>query len=80
MTAAEFRAWRKGLGWSQQRAADELGVSLRTIGNYEFDPGVVSENDPSPCQWQLPKMVALATKAISFREYGIVIMRGGNDG
>lgn len=30
MTGYELRLWRKGLGWSRDRAADELGVCLRS--------------------------------------------------
>lgn len=29
MTGYELRLWRKGLGWSRDRAAEELGVCLR---------------------------------------------------
>ena len=30
-----LRAWRRGAGWSQQRAACELGCSLAAYGNWE---------------------------------------------
>lgn len=50
MTGFELRLWRRGLGWSQERAAEELGVSLRTYKVYE---------KKSP-----PRMAILATQAL----------------
>jgi transcriptional regulator with XRE-family HTH domain len=50
MTGFELRLWRRGLGWSQERAAEELGVSLRTYKTYE---------KKSP-----PRMAILATQAL----------------
>lgn len=35
MTGWQLRLWRKGLLWSRERAAAELGVSLRTYLIYE---------------------------------------------
>lgn len=35
MTGWQLRLWRKGLMWSRERAAAELGVSLRTYKDYE---------------------------------------------
>lgn len=35
MTGWQLRLWRKGLMWSPERAAAELGVSLRTYKDYE---------------------------------------------
>lgn len=35
MTGYELRLWRKGLGWSRDRAAEELGVCLRSYKGYE---------------------------------------------
>lgn len=34
-TQTAFRAWRRALGWSQKRAANELGLSLDQIRNYD---------------------------------------------
>ncbi|WP_255448289.1 DNA-binding transcriptional regulator [Serratia sp. SRS-8-S-2018] len=31
----ELRIWRRGMGWDQERAAEELGVSLRSYKRYE---------------------------------------------
>lgn len=56
MTGYELRLWRKGQnGWVQERAAEELGVSLRTYKSYEKRDVV-------------PKIVELAIKALSLRE------------
>lgn len=35
MTGWQLRLWRRGLLWSRDRAAAELGVSLRTYKDYE---------------------------------------------
>ena len=35
MTGWQLRLWRKGLNWSRERAAAQLGVSLRTYKDYE---------------------------------------------
>lgn len=35
MTPSEFRAWRECMGYTQQQAAQALGVSLRTIKAWE---------------------------------------------
>lgn len=35
MTPTDFRAWRATMGCTQQQAAQELGVSLRTIKAWE---------------------------------------------
>ncbi|WP_336796275.1 helix-turn-helix transcriptional regulator [Erwinia aphidicola] len=35
MTGWQLRLWRKGLMWSREMAAAELGVSLRTYKDYE---------------------------------------------
>lgn len=35
MTGFELRLWRRGMGWTQERAAEELGVCLRTYKTYE---------------------------------------------
>lgn len=53
MTGYELKLWRTGMGWEQERAAEELGVSRRTYQNYE---------KTSP-----PLTVALATQALSLR-------------
>lgn len=35
MTGFELRLWRKSLGWRRDRAAEELGVCLRSYKDYE---------------------------------------------
>lgn len=54
MTGFELRLWRRGLDWTQERAAEELGVSLRTYKTYENT---------------VPKQTAiLAVQALAVRE------------
>lgn len=53
MTGFELRLWRRGLGWSQERAAEELGISLRTYKIYE---------KKAP-----PRMAILATQALEIK-------------
>lgn len=36
MTAYELRLWRCGMGWTQERAAEELGVSFPTYKRMEL--------------------------------------------
>jgi transcriptional regulator with XRE-family HTH domain len=38
MTGYELRLWRKGLGWSRDKAAEQLDISLRTYKDYENAP------------------------------------------
>lgn len=52
MTGYELRIWRKGMEWTQERAAEELGVSLRTYANWERSGGIT-------------RVAALATKGLS---------------
>lgn len=54
MTGYDLRLWRKGLGWSRDKAAEELGVSLRTFKRYENSP-------------QLNRHIALATVTLSIQ-------------
>jgi len=37
--AGSFRAWREGMGWSQLRAAAELGLTTRMVSYYECGRG-----------------------------------------
>ena len=53
MTPAAFRAWRKSLAITQTEAAILLGVSLRTIQEWEAGRTVA------------PKIAALACAAVS---------------
>jgi len=46
LSGFELRIWRRGMGWDQERAAEELGVSLRSYKRYEkaSEVGGTSEN------------------------------------
>lgn len=52
MSGFELRIWRRGMDWDQERAAEELGVSLRSYKRYEK----VSE---------VTRLIELATFALS---------------
>lgn len=54
MTGYELRLWRKGLGWSSDRAAEELGVCLRSYKAYENAD-------------QIKRNIALATVSLTVR-------------
>lgn len=51
MTANELRAWRKALGWSQSRAAQALGVSLRAYQDRENGTAAVRHETALACAW-----------------------------
>lgn len=53
MGGYELRVWRVGMGWSQERAAEELGVSRRTYQGWEAS--------------STTRIVELATKALSLQ-------------
>jgi transcriptional regulator with XRE-family HTH domain len=52
MTGYDLRLWRKSLGWNRDRAAEELGVCLRTYKSYENSD-------------QVKRFIALAALALS---------------
>ena len=60
MTQAEFKKWRKGLKLTQQEAADALGMSARSIANYERGRRY---EDGRPVT--IPKVVKLACMCIT---------------
>ncbi|HHR6572174.1 TPA: helix-turn-helix domain-containing protein [Providencia alcalifaciens] len=35
MTGFELKLWRRGMNWDQERATEELGVSVRSYKRYE---------------------------------------------
>ncbi|MBI6194818.1 helix-turn-helix transcriptional regulator [Providencia rettgeri] len=35
MTGFELKLWRRGMNWDQERAAEELVVSVRSYKRYE---------------------------------------------
>ena len=62
MTGSEMRELRTKLGWSQQRLATELGMSVSQIANYER--GTVRSTGR---QVAIPKVVELALEALEAR-------------
>lgn len=61
MTPAQFKAWRKSRGLSQQAAADALGISKSSVELYERG---TRREDGRPVV--IPKTVALACAAVAF--------------
>lgn len=57
MTGYELRLWRKGLDWTQERAAEELDVSLRSYKRYEKMPDEA-----------VSRVTELATRLLSLRQ------------
>jgi len=55
---AEFKAWRKRLGLTQEQAAAELGLTRRAIVHYERGARMIS------------KVVRLACEAVEMRKRG----------
>jgi transcriptional regulator with XRE-family HTH domain len=62
MTGAEMREFRERLGWSQQRLATELAMSVSQIANYER--GTVRSTGRTVA---IPKVVELALEALKAR-------------
>jgi len=58
MKPEDFKQWRKKMNFTQQQAADALGLSKPTIENY--DKGVRGSGDA----FQIPHVVALACAAL----------------
>ncbi|MEX6327569.1 helix-turn-helix domain-containing protein, partial [Providencia hangzhouensis] len=52
MTGFELKLWRRGMHWDQERAAEELGVSVRSYKRYEKAQNIA-------------KLIELATFALS---------------
>ena len=59
MTPQQFRSWRSAMGWTQQQAADALGMSKSTVELYES--GKRRDNNQPV---EIPKVVALACAAL----------------
>ena len=55
MNGFELKLWRKGMNLTQARAAEELGVVLRTYQGWEK-------------RKEVPKVVTLATKGLSLSQ------------
>jgi transcriptional regulator with XRE-family HTH domain len=60
MSPAEFRAWRKHMGWSQQEAADALDLGKSSVELYERGS---RRDDNRPVV--IPKTVELACAALA---------------
>lgn len=60
MTAYELRLWRCGMGWTQERAAEELGVSFPTYKRMEL-----KRNGKLPAA--VPLSVEYATATLTLR-------------
>ncbi len=57
MTGFELKVWRRGMEWTQERAAEELGVSTRAYQLWE-------KASTRPVK----RTVALATKGLSVEQ------------
>lgn len=51
MTAAQLREWRRGLGWSQQTAAEALGIARRAYQDRELGHAPVRHETALACAW-----------------------------
>lgn len=54
MNGYELKIWRRGFGWCQEIAAEQLNMTTRTYQNYEKSESV-------------PHIVILATQALSLK-------------
>lgn len=61
-TGKAFRAWRERIGLTQVKAAEAIGVSERTVENYE--KGKRSDTDRPV---EVPKTVLLACSAVEHK-------------
>lgn len=52
MTGYELKLWRRGMNWTQERAAEEFGISLATYKRYE-------KGEP-------PRVIEMAIRVLSF--------------
>jgi transcriptional regulator with XRE-family HTH domain len=74
MTPSEFKQWRAAMGWSQQVAADRLGINTRTLKYYEqgiTSSGVVLKH--------VPISIGLAALALRFGRDVRNTAGGGNE-
>jgi hypothetical protein len=55
MTGFELKLWRRGFGWDQLRAAEELDIGLRTYKRYEKSA-------------KIPLLLELAIEGLSLRK------------
>lgn len=63
-TGFEFRLWRRGLNWTQERTVEELGISLRTYKNYEKSfPPLMAELATEPLSLRYDKSLVINRRA-----------------
>jgi len=62
MNNEQFKAWRKKMKFTQQQAADALGLSIQAFGNYERGSRYEDGREV-----KIPRTVALACAAIEAR-------------
>lgn len=60
MTSADFFEWRQHMGWTKTHAAQQLGLSPRTIENYERGSRLDGKQRPV----KIPRTVHLACLAL----------------
>jgi len=51
MTPTDLREWRKALRWSQQRAAEALGISVRAYQDRENGNAAIKRETAIACAW-----------------------------
>ena len=51
MTGYELKLWRRGMNWTQERAAEEFGISLATYKRYE--KGEPPRVEPPRVSWRV---------------------------
>lgn len=56
MTAVQFRRWMAAMGYTAEKAADELGLSRRTVAYYRAG------------EQEIPRVVELACEALTNRK------------
>lgn len=64
MTASDFAAWRKRMGYTYTKAAAELGLSRRQVMRYEKGERPDPKNHAATFDVDIPRTVALACAAL----------------
>jgi transcriptional regulator with XRE-family HTH domain len=62
MRHTELKRWRARRGWTIQQAADRLGISPKTLANYERGRRYLTAGVMTPTA--VPQLVALACRAL----------------
>lgn len=62
MEPKQFRDWRQQMGWSQEKASEELGVNRTTVQTYER-----GERPDGRPFGGIPRNIALACRALFHR-------------